>query len=72
MRRPGAKTFDCVEEKKRVQKLLLEEYEARKGEFSSYADFIVKTAGESEEIRAWRERIVGAKASARRHLCLGA
>ncbi len=59
-----AKTFDCVEEKKRVQKLLLEEYEARKGEFSSYADFIVKTAEESEEIRAWRERIARAKAAA--------
>jgi hypothetical protein len=56
-----AKTFDCVEEKKRVQKLLLEEYAARKSEFSSYADFIVKTAEESEEIRAWRERIAGAK-----------
>ncbi len=35
-----AKTFDCVEEKKRVQKLLLEEYAARKGDFSSCAGSI--------------------------------
>ena len=58
------KTFDCVEEKKRIQKLLLNEYEARKDEFASYADFIVKTADESEEIRAWREKIARAKAGA--------
>ena len=58
------KTFDCVEEKRRIQKELMAEYEVRKGEFSSYADFIVKTAEESEEIRAWRERIAGAKAGA--------
>ena len=57
------KAFDCVEMKNRIQKQLLEEYEARKDEFASYADFIVKTADESEEIRAWREKIARAKAA---------
>ena len=60
------KSFDCVEMKNRIQKELMEEYEARKDEFSSYADFIVATAEESEEIRAWRERIAGAKGGRRR------
>ena len=60
------KAFDCVEMKNRIQKELMEEYEARKDEFSSYADFIVATDEESEEIRAWRERIAGAKSGRRR------
>ena len=42
------KTFDCVEMKKHIQQELREEYEARKTEFSSYADFINATADESE------------------------
>ncbi len=72
------KTFDCVEEKDRVQRELLAEYEARrsvglrrsrtqaarKDEFASYGDFIYATADESEEIRAWRERMAGAKRAA--------
>lgn len=61
----ASKSFDCVEMKNRIQKQLMEEYEARKGEFASYADFIVATADESEEIRAWRERIARAKAEAK-------
>ncbi len=55
------KTFDCIQLKRRIQKELLAEYEARKDEFASYAEFIVKTADESEQIRDWRERIAGAK-----------
>ena len=35
-----AKTFDCVEMKDRIQAQRLAEYEARKGEFDSYIDFI--------------------------------
>ncbi len=35
-----AKTFDCVEMKDRIQAQRLAEYEARKGEFDSYLDFI--------------------------------
>ena len=56
------KAFDCVEMKNRIQRELMEEYEARKDEFSSYAEFIVATANESDEIRAWRERIASARA----------
>ena len=57
-------TFDCVEMKNRIQAELMLEYESRKGEFPSYADFIVATAAESDEIRAWRERIAKARATA--------
>ena len=55
------KTRDCVELKDRVQKRLREEYEARKSEFSCYADFINATAEESEEIRAYWALIAAAK-----------
>ncbi len=58
----GKKTFDCIRLKRRIQKELMDEYLARKDEFASYGDFIVKTADESERIRAWREKIAGAKA----------
>ena len=58
------KAFDCVEMKNRIQKELMQEYEARKDEFSSYADFIVATARDSEEIRAFWERVAAAKARA--------
>ena len=34
------KTFDCVEMKNRIQAQRLAEYEARKGEFASYIDFV--------------------------------
>ena len=34
------KTFDCVEMKNRIQGERLAEYEARKGEFASYVNFI--------------------------------
>ena len=37
------KTFDCVEMKDRIQQKLREEYESRKSEFDSYADFINAT-----------------------------
>lgn len=37
------KTFDCVDEKNRVQEELMREYQARKSEFVSYADFINQT-----------------------------
>jgi len=57
-------TFDCVEMKNRIQAELMLEYESRKGEFSSYADFIVATAAASDEIRAWRERMAKAKTTA--------
>jgi len=55
------KTFDCVEMKRQIQQELREEYEARKTEFSSYADFINATADESEEIQAFREKLASIK-----------
>jgi hypothetical protein len=42
------KTFDCVTMKNRIQAERLAEYEARRGEFTSYFDFInarVKNSG---------------------------
>jgi len=35
-----AKTFDCVEMKRRAQERILAEYEERKAEFSSYCEFL--------------------------------
>ena len=59
MKTKKKKAFDCLELKDRIQRELLAEYEARKDEFKSYADFIFATADESPEIRAWRERMAG-------------
>jgi len=50
------KTFDCVEMKRKCQRELHEEYEARKSEFSSYYDFLEAKANESEWIRQVREK----------------
>ncbi len=50
-----AKTFDCVEMKRKTQEKLRAEYEARKGEFASYWDLLDAKAEESQfarEIRA--------------------
>lgn len=55
------KTFDCVEMKNSIQRELQDEYKSRKDEFVSYADFINATAEESEEIRAFFERISAVK-----------
>lgn len=55
------KDFDCVEMKDRIQRELMEEYERRREEFSSYADFINKTAFEDEEIRNFIEQVKQAK-----------
>ena len=58
------KGFDCVEMKRRAQRELAAEYESRKGEFSSYWDFIRKTARESEWERAMIEKFSGARSRA--------
>ena len=55
------KTFDCVEMKNRIQRELRQEYEARKTEFASYVDLLNATADESEEIRAFREKVAKVK-----------
>ena len=51
-----AKAFDCVEMKDRIQADILAEYEARKDEFASFADFIEARAEASEWIRRMRRR----------------
>ena len=45
------KTFDCVRMKRECQRKMRAEYEARKGEFASYGDFINRTA---EKSRLWQ------------------
>jgi hypothetical protein len=54
------KPFDCVRMKNEIQAQILAEYEARKGEFSSFVDFVNKT--ESPWERKIRERIQKAQA----------
>jgi hypothetical protein len=50
-----SKTFDCVEMKNRIQAEVLAEYEARKDEFTSFAEFLKST--ESDWEREVREGI---------------
>ena len=59
------KSFDCVEMKREAQKRLRSEYEARKGEFSSYAEFITETASQSPETRAFLDKVHRAGETAR-------
>ena len=58
------KSFDCVEMKRRAQEKLRAQYEARRGEFDSYWDFLEKKAGESEFARAIRAKAAHAEAEA--------
>jgi len=55
------KKLDCVQMKNRIQRELRREYQARKAEFTSYADFLNTTADESEEIRIFRDKVAKAK-----------
>jgi hypothetical protein len=54
------KAFECVKMKHDIQAKIMAEYEARKGEFSSFVDFINTRANESPWTRKMRRR---AKAS---------
>lgn len=50
------KAFDCVEMKRRAQEKLMAEYEARKGEFDSYSQFIdAKSAASAWQQSFWSE-----------------
>jgi hypothetical protein len=51
-----AKTFDCVEMKNRIQAERLAEYEARKGEFSSYLAFVNARVKHSELAEMVRQK----------------
>lgn len=55
------KTFDCVAMKQQAQRELMKEYEARRGEFSSYAEFLRVTSQENEEVRQWRKSLHSSK-----------
>ena len=59
------KTFDCVTMKNRIQAKLMEEYETRKGEFDSYADFIATSVREHDWCRKQLERITRTPAQPR-------
>ncbi len=50
--------------KNRIQKELTREYQARRGEFTSYADFLNAAANESEEIRIFCDKVAKAKTAA--------
>ena len=52
-----AKRFDCVAMKRRIQAKLMAEYEGRRGEFDSYADFIAASVREHDWCRKQLERI---------------
>ena len=57
------KTFDYVKMKNGIQRKLRQEYQARKTEFASYADFLNATANETEDIRRFCEKVAKAKAA---------
>ena len=50
------KTFDCVDMKRKAQQEILAEWERRKGEFSSYGEFLEATIRESDWARGIWER----------------
>ncbi len=55
------KTFDCVEMKQCIQEELQAEYESRKKDFASYADFLQSKADESPWVRQLRKRFAESK-----------
>jgi hypothetical protein len=59
------KRFDCVEMKDAAQRRLREEYESRRHEFASYAEFIAAVSDESSWVSATWARFGGGDANAR-------
>lgn len=59
------KKFDCVQMKNNIQRKLMREYESKKAQFDSYADFLNATADKLEEIRIFRDKVAKAKAAAK-------
>lgn len=57
------KTFDCVEMKRDIQGKLRTEYESRKGEYASYADFLQDKAAGSPWVRKMREKFAKANST---------
>lgn len=60
-----AKTFDCVEMKHRAQQKLRAEYEARRGEFGSYSEFLAATINEDPwQRQLWQKIFIPAEGGA--------
>ena len=55
----NTKTFDCVDMKRKAQESLLAEFEARRGEFATLADFLQGKAAESEWVSLTWARFQG-------------
>ncbi len=55
------KTFDCIEMKNRIQSGLRQEYESRKAEFATFADFLTSTAAESQEINDFLKKMASSE-----------
>ncbi len=55
------KTFDCIEMKNRIQSGLRQEYESRKTEFATFADFLTSTSAESQEIADFLKKMASSK-----------
>ena len=51
------KIFDCVEMKNRIQAQVLAEYEGRKDEFASFAEFLKARNEENAWVRNARARL---------------
>lgn len=56
--------FDCVEMKNEIQRQLMAEYEANKDKYTSYADFINKTAEETELMKKLKAKLARSKRAA--------
>ena len=56
MKTKKTKTFDCVEMKRRSQTDYIAEYVNRKDQFSSFADFIYKTAASDLKSEIFKKR----------------
>ena len=51
------KTFDCVQMKREAQERLMSEFNSRRGEFSSFEDFLHATVNKDKWVRSVRRKI---------------
>jgi len=57
--------FDCVAFKREAQQRLMKEFEARRDEFATYADFINAKAEEGTRSQAWLKKFAMNRTRAR-------
>jgi hypothetical protein len=55
------KTFDCVKMKNRIQAKIMAEYEAHKGDYPSFVDFIKARAAKSKLWKEFEAKIASAR-----------